>query len=249
MKDKKLEKEKKENKFIVYFKKNSLNAYIAVGIALFFLSLMITAQVKNMSNSEAVLEGKRESELADSLVSLQRDYDELKTKYVENQKIVDEYQTNAATNDSLIASMQKQISTLSLLAGNTDVSGEGIVITLYDGTSSDSLVHDSDLLTVVNELRVAGAEAISINNQRIIATSAIRCVGSVIQVNYQKVAAPFEIKAIGNAQYLESAMTIKNGLVDVLNGYGLKVSLTRESDISIPKYDGTLSFNYAKQGE
>ena len=65
----------------------------------------------------------------------------------------------------------------------------------------------------------------------------------------QKVAAPFVIKAIGNAQYLESAMTIKNGVVDVLNGYGLKVTLTRESNIEIPKYQGTLTFNFAKQGE
>ena len=145
--------------------------------------------------------------------------------------------------------MKNQINTLSLLAGTTDVQGEGIIITLYDGNNSGSLVHDSDVLTVVNELRVAGAEAISVNDQRIITTSAIRCVGSVIQVNYQKVAAPFEIKAIGNAQYLESALTIKNGVVDVLNGYGLKVTLTRESDIKIPKYDGVLSFNFAKQGE
>ena len=145
--------------------------------------------------------------------------------------------------------MRNQINTLSLLAGTTDVTGEGIIITLYDGSGANSLVHDSDVLTVVNELRVAGAEAISVNDQRIITTSAIRCVGSVIQVNYQKVAAPFVIKAIGNAQYLESAMTIKNGVIDVLNGYGLKVTLSRESDIAIQKYDGALSFNFAKQGE
>ena len=44
-------------------------------------------------------------------------------------------------------------------------------------------------------------------------------------------------------------MTIKNGVVDVLNGYGLKVTLTRESNIEIPKYQGALTFNFAKQGE
>lgn len=241
--------EKKNNKLRAFIQKNSIPAYTAIGIAAFFLTVMITAQVTTMSKSEEILKGKRESELADSLVNLQKDYDELKAKYDESQEIVEEYQTNSATNDSLIASMKNQISTLGLLAGTTDVSGEGIVITLYDGNDSGSLVHDSDVLTVVNELRVAGAEAISVNEQRIITTSAIRCVGSVIQVNYQKVAAPFEIKAIGNAQYLESALTIKNGVVDVLKGYGLKVTLTRESDISIPKYDGALSFNFAKQGD
>ena len=240
---------RKNNKIKAFIQKNSIPAYTSIGIAAFFLAVMITAQVTTMSKSEEILKGKREGELADSLVSLQRDYDELKAKYDESQEIVEEYQTNSATNDSLIASMKNQINTLSLLAGTTDVQGEGIIITLYDGNNSGSLVHDSDVLTVVNELRVAGAEAISVNDQRIITTSAISCVGSVIQVNYQKVAAPFEIKAIGNAQYLESALTIKNGVVDVLNGYGLKVTLTRESDIKIPKYDGVLSFNFAKQGE
>ena len=240
---------RKNNKIKAFIQKNSIPAYTSIGIAAFFLAVMITAQVTTMSKSEEILKGKREGELADSLVSLQRDYDELKAKYDESQEIVEEYQTNSATNDSLIASMKNQINTLSLLAGTTDVQGEGIILTLYDGNNSGSLVHDSDVLTVVNELRVAGAEAISVNDQRIITTSAIRCVGSVIQVNYQKVAAPFEIKAIGNAQYLESALTIKNGVVDVLNGYGLKVTLTRESDIKIPKYDGVLSFNFAKQGE
>ena len=245
-----MEKSKKKvNKLNEFVQKHSLPAFFSIGIAAFLLVAMITAQVTTMSKSEAILEGKRESELADSLVSIQRDYDELKEKYEESQEIVEEYQTNSSTNDSLIASMKSQIDNLGLLAGTTDVQGEGIIITLYDGNTSDSLVHDSDLLTVINELRVAGAEAISVNENRIITTSAIRCVGSVVQVNYQKVAAPFVIKAIGNAQYLESAMTIKNGVVDVLNGYGLKVTLTRESNIEIPKYQGTLTFNFAKQGE
>ncbi len=244
-----VKKTKKKSKLTAFIQKNAIPAYTSIGIAVFLLAFMITAQVTTMSKSEEVLKGKRESELADSLVSLQRDYDELKAKYEENQKIVEEYQTNSASNDTLIASMKNQIQTLGLLSGTTDVHGEGITITLYDGTGSNELVHDSDVLTVVNELRVAGAEAISVNNQRIITTSAIRCVGSVIQINYQKVAAPFEIKAIGNAQYLESALLIKNGVVDVLKGYGLKVTITRESDVEIPKYNGALSFNFAKQGD
>ena len=105
------------------------------------------------------------------------------------------------------------------------------------------------MLTVVNELKAAGAEAISINGQRIIATSAIRCVGPVIQVNYQKVAAPFEIKAIGNAQYLESAMTIKNGVVDLLKEYGVSVTVSRQNNVEIPKYEGEQNFKNASVKE
>jgi len=240
-------KKKKNNKLKAFIQKNSIPAYTSIGIAVFFLAVMITAQITTMSKSEEVLKGKREDELADSLVTIKRDYDELKAKYEESQEIVEEYQTNSASNDSLIASMKNQINTLGLLAGTTDVQGEGIIITLYDGNNSGSLVHDSDVLTVVNELRVAGAEAISVNEQRIITTSAIRCVGSVIQVNYQKVAAPFEIKAIGNAQYLESAMKIKNGIVDTLKELGIGVAISRQTEVKIPKYEGTFTFESVEE--
>lgn len=247
---------KKDKKFFntlkSFCKKYSVTTYVCIGIALFFLSLMLVAQMKTISNTEEVLQGKREAQLSDELVNLQRNYNELKSKYDESQKVVEEYQNSSSTNNSLIASMKNQIDYLSLLSGTTDVKGEGVIITLSDGetpsdtsTRTDTLVHDSDVLTVVNELKAAGAEAISVNGQRIISTSAIRCVGPVIQVNYQKVAAPFEIKAIGNAQYLESAMNIKNGVVDMLKQLGVGVSMTREKEVNISKYEGNLTFKTA----
>lgn len=231
-----------------YINKESIVPYIALGIPLFFLSMMLAAQMKSTSDSKAVLEGKRESQLADDLVTLQRKYNDLKADYDEKLSVVEEYQNNSATNDRLTASMKAQIEQLSIISGTTDLKGEGIIVTLNDGTSlvdpelrSDTLVHDSDILTLVNELRAAGAEAISVNGQRIISTSSIRCVGPVIQVNYQKVAAPFEIKAIGNSQYLESALTIKNGVADLLGQLGVGVNISRQNEIVIPKYEGTIS--------
>lgn len=226
--------------------------YVSIGIPLFFLSLLLVAQFKSVSNTEEVIQGKRENELADSLVNIQAKYEDLKKRYEESQEIVKEYKTNSASNDSLIHSMNQTIDTLSVYSGSVDLKGEGITITITDGdgptfpsSNSNALVHDSDILTVVNELQAAGAEAICVNNQRIIATSAIRCVGPVIQVNYQKVASPFTIKAIGNSQYLESAMNIKNGIVDTLKEYGLNISVTRETMVEIPKYDGTFNVKYA----
>jgi uncharacterized protein YlxW (UPF0749 family) len=150
--------------------------------------------------------------------------------------------------------MNDTIENLSIRAGSTDLIGEGVIITLTDGdkatlTNSNPLVHDSDILTVVNELQAAGAEAISVNNQRIISTSSIRCVGPVIQVNYQKVASPFKIKAIGNSQYLESAMNIKNGIVDTLKEYGINITVERVNEVKILKYDGTFNTKYAKKVE
>ena len=231
------EKVKKENKVVVFLNKHAIIPYTIIGIALFMLAMMLVAQIKTVSNTEEVLQGKRETELSEELIKLQDEYKKLNAKYEESEKIVEEYKTNSSSNNELISSMKSAIETYSILAGATDVTGEGIILTLKDGDSisdgSDVLVHDSDVLTVVNELKAAGAEAISVNDQRIIATTAIRCVGPVIQINYQK--------AIGNAQYLESAMTIKNGVVDVLKKLGIGVTLERTKNLQIPKFTGTFS--------
>ena len=81
---------KKNNKFFntlkSFCKKYSVATYVCIGIALFFLSLMLVAQMKTISNTEEVLQGKREAQLSDELVNLQRNYNELKSKYDENQK-------------------------------------------------------------------------------------------------------------------------------------------------------------------
>lgn len=241
-------------RFKKFCEKYSVFAFISIGVPVFFLSMLLVAQFKAVSNTEEVIQGKRVNELADSLVNLQSKYNDLKKEYDESQKIVEEYKTNSATNDTLINSMNNTIDRLSVLAGSTDLVGEGIVITLTDGDKitnidSNTLVHDSDILTVVNELQAAGAEAISVNNQRIISTSSIRCVGPVIQVNYQKVASPFTIRAIGNSQYLESAMNIKNGIVDTLKEYGINITVERVEQVEILKYDGTFSTKYAKEIE
>ena len=252
--DKSKDENKKKNKksFKEFFKKYSIMNYIEIGIALYFFTVLLVGQFKTVSYSEEIVQGKRETQLSEELINLKSKYDELEQNYKKAQTIVEEYQNNASTNNELITSMKEKINNYSLLAGVTDVKGEGIVITLTDGaqtvdsSNENVLVHDSDLLTVVNELRAAGAEAISINDQRIISTSSIRCVGPVIQVNYQKVSTPFVIKAIGKSEYLESAMNIKKGVVDLLKGYGVGVTVERKSNITIPKYDGNLNYTIAQ---
>ena len=238
---------------VYYINKNSIIAYIIISIPVFVLVMMLTAQMKTVSTSTAITEGKRETELIDDLVTLQRMYDELEEKHLQSEKIVEEYKSNSSSNTELITSMEQELQKLEIYAGTTDLVGEGIKITLNDGDKalepelrSDAVVHDSDILTVVNELKAAGAEAISINGQRIISMSAIRCVGPVVQINYQKVAPPYTINAIGNAQYLESAINIKNGVADLLTEIGVIVDVKRDNNVSISKYQGSLDFKNAK---
>jgi len=236
-----------------FMKKNAIWQYILMGLAVFALTFIFVAQLNTVNLSEETIQGKREAELIDDLTALKMEYEELKEENDKNLKIVEEYKTSASNNSTLINSLTEQLNQMAALSGMKDVKGEGIVVTvddsdmaISDNISTESmLIHDTDLRAIVNELNAAGAEAISINGQRIVSSTAIRCVGPVIQVNGIKVAAPFSIKAIGNAKYLESALNIKGGLVDSFEVYGIKINITNEKSITISKYDGKLGFSKA----
>ena len=101
-------------------------------------------------------------------------------------------------------------------------------------------------LDKLNELCAAGAEAVSINSERIVSTSSIRCVGNTILVNNKRCAPPFEIKAIGDSSTLESGLNIRGGVIDVLRLYKIEVNVTKMSKINIGKFGGTLSFRHAE---
>lgn len=236
-----------------YIKKYSIIQYTLIGFALFILAAVFTAQIKTVSTTNELVKGKREADLIDEITKLRVDYTGLKEDNLKNEKIVEEYKNSSSNNSSLIASMKEELNLAESLSGLKTVEGEGVIVTVEDGdkiltgdTNIETiLVHDTDILTIVNELKAAGAEAININGQRVIATTSIRCVGPVIQVNGIKVAAPFYIKAIGNSKYLESALNIKGGIIDTYQAYGIKIDLKREKKITIDKFDGTLKFKVA----
>ena len=97
---------------------------------------------------------------------------------------------------------------------------------------------------VVNELLAAGAEAVSINGERVVATTAIRCVGPTILVNNVRSSVPFVIKAIGDPLALEGAMNMNGGIVSELRAYQNKVTIQRSDRIDMKAYTGALTFNH-----
>ena len=136
-----------------------------------------------------------------------------------------------------------------MLLGLTDVVGDGIIITAKDGqvnVATDSinqyLVHDSDLREIVSELINAGAEAISINDQRIVNTTCINCAGNVISINGQKVTSPFIIKAIGNQELLYG-IDRPGGYIQFIRDY-TSIEIKKSNNISIKKYNGALTSKY-----
>ena len=101
--------------------------------------------------------------------------------------------------------------------------------------TSSYLVHDGNLVAIINELKSAGAEAISINNKRITSSTAITCAGNVIQINGEKVGSPFIIKAIGSKDLLYGELNKNGGTLYKLKKYGVLTDIKKMENVEIQK--------------
>lgn len=177
-------------------------------------------------------------------------YSQLLSYKDEMQKMTDA----AKETGGYAAILSKQLEEAQISAGMTRVTGPGVVVTLSDSqqrnTAGDDenyfVIHDEDLLLVVNELWDAGAEAVSINGERLVGRSEIRCTGATVSVNGSRYAAPYTIRAIGNTKELSDALTMRGGQVEMLSVWGISCSISREASLTIDAYNGASKFNYAK---
>lgn len=223
---------------------------ITITIICFVLGLMLTMQLKTVRvNSENAT--VRTSELQTQFAELKKNYDAKILELEEKDKMLEEYR-KAETDEETVELLKHELNKALQDAGLTNVRGSGLKVIMEDSITTvegvydlnNYLVHDEDILKVVNELRSAGAEAISVNEQRIVSTSEIRCAGTTIFINGERVGAPFTIKAIGEPALLESAMLMRGGYVDGLKEWGIRFTITRETDIVVPKYNKTISSRY-----
>ena len=146
----------------------------------------------------------------------------------------------------------------SKIQGLTDVTGKGITIKLDDNREVDStevlnissyLVHEEDLLQIINELFNAGADAISINNQRIVSTTSVLCDGNIIRVNGEIISVPITIKAIGYPESLYYALMRPQGYLDIMQKDGVVVKVDKSDNITISKYEGVYNYDYIIGGD
>lgn len=225
---------------------------ITLGIMCFVLAFGIGIQLKTTKNLEqAVGSTYRENALRDEVLKWKEQYDHVYSTLENAEKVLEKERKVSISSDDNSVEKQKQLKELNMYLGLTDVEGEGITITLRDNTSSlistaEDLVHDSDLRAVVNELKNAGAEAISINGQRIVPSTSINCVGTVIQVNDEVVGGPFIIKAIGYKENLKGGVMRPGGFIELLISDGINVETKESDNIKINKYNGVLTDKYIK---
>ena len=168
---------------------NKTKVAITLGIVCAILSIAISVQVKTVKSANStVAQTFTENSLRDEVLKWKEKYDNISWQLDNSEKTLAKIREDATKNDSSSAEMEKQISLNNGLIGITNLEGQGVAITLRDDPTatketigifddiSNHIIHDGDLRAVVNELKNAGAEAISINGQRLVNTTAITCI-------------------------------------------------------------------------
>lgn len=226
-------------------KKGKITMIITVGIACFALVTVMTMQFKVVNETDiTAIENMQESELKTELANWKIKYEEINTQYEETAQRIEEYKNDEKTNDEASKLVQEELEQTNTILGLTDVHGEGIVVTLKSGEGIGAISAD-DLLIIVNALKFAGAEAIAINDERIINTTDIADIQSTfIKVNGQRILEPYIIKVIGNQSHMESAITGNGGKVDELQTLGHTTTIEKDNDITIGKYNGEIETKY-----
>lgn len=233
---------------------------IILGIVCTILTIAIVIQVNTIKRTSSTVSGSS-SELKDEVLKWKEKYDNATIDLENAQKELANIRESSSQNDETASAKEKEIKLNNNLLGFTNLEGKGIELTVKDDPNakrenlepfediSEHIVHDGDLRSIVNELKNAGAEAISINDQRIVTTTAITCIGNVIKVNDEKVSSPFVIKAIGFPESLESALNRGGGYLELLNEKGIETPIKKLNKVQINKYNGAINSKYMKNSQ
>lgn len=217
-------------------------------------SLIVLAQ---MSNGQRLYVSPRV--LDDYKVTIDGERKEMENiglQIEETKAKIEEYLSHQASDEELKTKLAEQLyadlALFRLASGSVDAIGAGVEIIIDDGTRvleswenpNDILVHDTDLLLIINELKASGAEAISVNGQRIVDGSSISCSGYTVRINGQFYARPFVVRAIGDGSRMSAALIGPGGYGTLLKDWGLVFRVTLKDDIRIPRYQEPRNYNY-----
>ena len=226
-------------------KKGKLTMTITISLVVLIFTAVLFIQFKTINQTDIVsLENMREDELKGEISNFKQKAEEIKKEIDETNIKINEYRETINTDKEASELLTQELEKQNNLLGKNPVKGSGIVITLKD--TETNKITGEDLRTLLNELKMAGAEAISINEHRIVYDSYVVDIGGTfISVNGTRIVSPYEVKAIGNPTYLESGLSQKQyGFIDTKLEEGKDIKVLRQDNILINKYTGNLNMEY-----
>jgi uncharacterized protein YlxW (UPF0749 family) len=221
------------------------------------IGVLLAVQIRSTGNLTSAVPDLRTSEMRVMLMDAIRQNQTMQEDLEELRRKVRDYELSVTEGEGALGLLRTELDRARLLAGITPVRGPGLIITLSDSkrppVHGDDpalfIIHDEDILKLVNVLRAAGAEALSVNGERLLASTEIHCAGPAISINNTRVAAPFEIKAIGNPAAMESSLRMRGGIVETLGYFGMEIAITQHTTLDVPGFTRPLRFEWAKPTE
>lgn len=233
-------------------KKKELLAMVIVSI---FLGIILSIQFKTVSKTvgDGVLPTQRSQQLALELKKVQADKDILSKSLEELEGKIAKYEKGEVDKNTYAENIYKDMQKYRALSGYLDMEGPGIVMEVSDPDIDLQfgeglyLIDQLDyILQTISILNAADAEAISINDQRYTSFTEIERAGDHVMINGVPTNTPIVIKAIGDSKTLESVLSIKNGIVDVLRYSDYNVQVRKENKIEIPRSKKMKELIFAK---
>jgi len=239
-------------------KRFDIKTNIIIGLISVVLGVVFSIQYKAVNNNylEGLFPSQRaiqlENELSNTMTEKESLLDQLEDYEAELRTIKE----SESKESAVIKSLNDDIQKFRVVAGLEDVEGQGVQVTIedplkaieYSEENGSVIMYNYDLLlSMLNILNAAGAEAVSVNNQRVIAMTEIHLAGNNLNINNVPTAPPFVIKAIGNSDTLEAALNIRYGIVwEMRENYKLQVNIKKFDKIIIEKYKDVIKFRYAQ---
>lgn len=231
--------------------KEKIKISIVLGIISIFLVSLMGVQIKTIKKTDiTALETMQEDELRNEILSLKEKNDELQAKISGNEEKIKEYNETLNNNQKAEELLNNELKEYEEKIGLTDVTGQGVIITLTD--TGDQSYSYSNLVDYVNELKYAGATAISINDYRLITTTEIVEISKkyILLNGDQRVSSPYVIKAIGDKGKILEVFNLKDeGYIDLYKNAGYDVKIEGSDNITVNKYNKEINFEYIKKGE
>lgn len=229
---------------------------LTLGAALLALGFLVAAQVRSEGPRVRYTSQER-APLIETVLSLQRQQDALKARILELNAQVRELQQRSEGSAALVAELNRQIEAARIAAGLVAIEGPGLVLQITDaagplppgGNPSDALVRSDDIRTLVEELWLAGAEAVAVNGERITVSTAILDIGGSVLVNSAYLAPPYQVAAVGPAglyERLTASPSFVDFVVKRVDAFGLGLSFAEPERVVIPAYAGTVTLRYAR---
>ncbi|KPU44036.1 hypothetical protein OXPF_22020 [Oxobacter pfennigii] len=237
----------------------SFKAQLYVAVVCIVLGLMLAYQFRAVKNISTLASSKRILELTNELNEAKKQKEDMEKNVRDLELKIEEFENSVSNTDAITNSLKRELDRVRIIGGLTKVEGPGVIIKVtpqMQNLDNINLVPVSfiHLLLVLNELNASGAEAIMVNNQRIVSTTQIRDAGSMIIINDVRYSAfeEFEIKAIGDPVILESAMNMAGGIRQELVNSGIGCTIQKSDNVVILKYNKVIDFKYVipvKEGE